>query len=406
MKILVLNAGSSSQKICLYEIDGNTLPEKVTSPLWEASADFASSEGNASITIKIDKSVQKEDIPFQSRTQIIAHLLGTLWQDDKKKISSLHDIDVVGHRVVHGGREYRESVRVDSAVKAAIARLSSLAPLHNPANLEGIQAIEEIIGEYIPQVAVFDTAFHSHLPETAAVYPIPYTLMEQGIRRYGFHGISHQYCSERAAQLLQCDLNELRLIICHLGNGASLAAVRDGHSVDTTMGFTPLDGLMMGSRCGAIDPGILIYLLRQGYSVEQIDQACNYDSGLKGISGVSSDLRLVLKASASGNERAKLAFGMYIHHLRSYIGSMLMSLSRLDALVFTAGIGENSALVRSLACDSLDFLGLKIDPKKNELNPVDQDISTSESTVKVLVLHTEENWAIACNCWKLLHSGE
>ncbi len=317
MKILVFNAGSSSQKSCLYEIDRDVLPEKAPKPLWEASADFTGSQGKTFITIETDKGIQKEEIPFHSRTQIIAYLLGTLWQGDRKALSSLSDIDVVGHRVVHGGREFRESVRVDSDVKAAIARLSSLAPLHNPANPEGIQAIEEIIGEYIPQVAVFDTAFHSHLPETVAVYPIPYTWMEQGIRRYGFHGISHQYCSERAAQLLQRDLNELRLIICHLGNGSSLAAVRDGHSVDTTMGFTPLDGLMMGSRCGAIDPGILIYLLQRGYSVEQIDRAFNYESGLKGISGVSSDLRLVLKASASGNERAKLAFGMYIHRLRS-----------------------------------------------------------------------------------------
>jgi acetate kinase len=292
---------------------------------------------------------------------------------------------------------------VNKEVKAVIARLSTLAPVHNPANLEGIETTEHILGTQVPQFAVFDTAFHSHLPDVAAIYPGPYAWVERGIRRYGFHGISHQYCAQRAAQLLNQNLKDLRLIICHLGNGCSLSAVLNGLCIDTTMGFTPLDGLMMGARSGAVDPGILIHLLRQeGYTVDQLDQELNKESGLKGISGVSADLRQVMAEIEAGSPRAKLALDMYIHRLRSCIGSMLASLGGLNALVFTAGIGENSAIVRSQACQAFVFLGLRLDQQKNENHPVDKDIATTDSAVRILVIHTQEDWAIAQECWSSL----
>ena len=401
MKILVLNAGSSSQKSCLYDLTEATLSEPQP-PLWDAHVDWTHQQNVAEIKVKTAHgAVLEEAMPAGDRPAIIAHLLDTLWQGKTKVIETLAEIDVVGHRVVHGGREYLTSTNVTDDVKAAIARLAVLAPAHNPANLEGIEAVEHVLPS-TPQVAVFDTAFHAHMPLEAAAYPIPYEWLAKDVRRYGFHGISHQYCTHRTAQILQTDPAALKLIICHLGNGCSLAAVRAGHSIDTTMGFTPLDGLMMGSRSGAIDPGILIYLLRQeGYTVEQLNQMLNQDSGLKGISGVSSDLRQIQAAIATGNDRAKLAFAMYIHRLRSYIGAMLASLGGLDALVFTAGVGENSSAVRAAACEAFSFLGLKLDLEKNQQTPIDQDIAMSDSAVRVLVIHTQEDWAIAQECWSL-----
>lgn len=401
MKILVLNAGSSSQKSCLYELANDTSSEP-SPPLWEAHIDWTHHQNTAEIKVKTAHgAVLEEEMQADDRPTIIAHMLTTLWQGKTKVIEQLAEIDVVGHRVVHGGRKYLASIQVTDDVKAAIARLALLAPAHNPANLEGIEAVEHILPS-TPQVAVFDTAFHAHLPPEAAAYPIPYEWLAKDVRRYGFHGISHQYCTHRAAQILQTDPATPKLIICHLGNGCSLAAIREGHSIDTTMGFTPLDGLMMGSRSGAIDPGILVYLLRQeGYTADQLDQMLNKNSGLKGISGVSADMRQIQTAIATGNDRAKLALDMYIHRLRSYIGAMLASLGGLDALVFTAGVGENSAAVRAAACETFGFLGLKLDLEKNQQSPVDQDIATSDSTVRVLVVHTQEDWAIAQECWKL-----
>lgn len=347
--------------------------------------------------------VLKAEIPTTSRLNAIAHVLETLWQGKTAVLKHPAEIDVVGHRVVHGGQEYCQTVRVDEAVKAAIARLSTLAPAHNPANLEGIEAAERILGNKIPQFAVFDTAFHSHLPDAAAIYPGPYAWVEMGIRRYGFHGISHQYCAHRAAQLLQRDVQNLRLIICHLGNGCSLSAVLNGRSVDTTMGFTPLDGLMMGTRSGAVDPGIPIHLIRQEeYSIDRLDRELNKESGLLGISGISSDMRQIMAEIATGNDRAQLALDIYIHRLCSGIGSMLGSLGGLDALIFTAGVGENSALVRALACQAFEFLGLALDSQLNESYPVDCDIATADSKVRVLAIHTQEDWAIAKACFSEL----
>jgi acetate kinase len=394
MNILVLNAGSSSQKSCLYQMTAADTPPH---PLWEAAVDWTHRQGLAEIKVKSATGELQETLPNQSRQQVLGHLLATLWQGKTAVLQQPSEITAVGHRVVHGGQDYTQPIRITPAVKATIAQLAALAPVHNPANLEGIEAIEQVLGDTVPQVAVFDTAFHSQLPIAAAIYPGPYAWVEQGIRRYGFHGISHQYCAHRAAQLLSAAAEkELRLIICHLGNGCSLSAVRNGQCIDTTMGFTPLDGLMMGSRSGAVDPGILIHLLRQNaYTADQLDQALNKESGLKGISGVSADMRQIIAAIEQGNPRAKLALDIYIHRLRACIGSMMASLGGLDALVFTAGVGENSPVVRSGACEAFKFLGLQIDPALNESRPVDQDIAIADSAIRVLVIHTQEDWAIA-----------
>jgi acetate kinase len=403
MKILVLNAGSSSQKSCLYEIENDVLPAELPQPLWEAKVDWTHHPGQAEIKVTTNTGAQiQEEIAVTSRPAVLNHLLDLLVNGACQVIHQLSDIDAVGHRVVHGGQDYRDSVMITEDVKQAIAHLCHLAPAHNPAALEGIEAVTNAL-PHIPQFAVFDTSFHSTLSDAAAIYPGPYEWLEQGIRRYGFHGISHQYCAHRAAQILGRDLTSLRLITCHLGNGCSLAAIKNGRSVDTTMGFTPLDGLMMGSRSGSIDPGILIYLLREfNYSWEQLDQVLNKASGLKGISGISSDLREVVKAIDRGNQRAQLAWDIYVHKLRAGIGTMLASLGGLDALVFTAGIGEKSANIRQAACVTWEFLGLQIDPEKNQQQPIDIDIATSDSLVRVLVIQTQEDWAIAQQCWQLM----
>ncbi|MDB9536547.1 acetate kinase [Dolichospermum planctonicum CS-1226] len=402
MKILVLNAGSSSQKSCLYDMT-TTIPPLAPQPLWEGKINWTQDKNQAEITVKtaIGATLQETIVSDSPQVQF-AYLLSTLIHGATQVIDDLSVIDVVGHRVVHGGQEYKEAVIITEKVKQAIARLCNLAPAHNPAALAGIEAMEKSLGN-IPQVAVFDTGFHSTLPDAAAIYPVPYNFAEKGIRRYGFHGISHQYCANRAAEILGQDLPSLRIITCHLGNGCSLAAIKNGCSIDTTMGFTPLDGLMMGSRSGSIDPGILIYLWQQyNYSSEELDNMLNKLSGLRGISGISSDLRDVIAAKKQGSKRAQLAWDMYVHRLRSGIGAMLASLAGLDVLVFTAGVGEKSAEIRLAACEPWGFLGLKIDLEKNQQQPVDIDIATFDSMVRVLVVETQEDWAIAQQCYKLL----
>ena len=401
MKILVLNAGSSSQKSCLYELN-DVLPDRPPQPLWEAQIDWNHRQGAAELKVETASGTeQEEEFASDSREAAISRMLETLRQGKTQVINSLNEIDIVGHRVVHGGQDYQQSTLISPDVKEAIARLSVFAPVHNPVNLEGIEALEKILPN-VPQVAVFDTAFHAQLPPAAFVYPGPYEWLEDGIRRYGFHGISHQYCARRAAQILNRDLTDLRLISCHLGNGCSLAAIRGGWSVDTTMGFTPLDGLMMGSRSGAIDPGIIIHLLRRSdLTAEKLDNILNRNSGLKGISGVSSDMRQIGEAITQGNERAQLALDIYIHRLRAGIGAMLASLGGLDALIFTAGVGENSAVLRAAACEAFGFLGLKLDGEKNQHSPVDEDIAAVDSAARVLVIHTQEDWEIARECWPL-----
>ncbi|NET06917.1 MAG: acetate kinase [Merismopedia sp. SIO2A8] len=399
MKILVLNAGSSSQKSCLYELNEDSLPEQAQEPLWEAHIDWSVATDFGVLKVSAKGRKLETRLESQKRPQAIAFLLSTLIQGETKVLNQLSEIDIVGHRVVHGGADYSQATLITPEVKAAIARLFPLAPNHNPAHLEGIEAVEQLLGD-VPQLAVFDTAFHSQMPLEAVVYPIPYEWFDQGIRRYGFHGISHQYCARRSAQLLGKSLESLRLITCHLGNGCSLAAIKGGVSIDTTMGFTPLEGLMMGSRSGSIDPGILIYLMREyNFDANQLDEMLNKASGFKGVSGISSDLRTIQEAITEGNQRSQLAFDIYIHRLRAAIGAMVATLGSLEALVFTAGVGENAASVREKTCEGFEFLGLKLDLEKNALSPVDLDIAAPDSKVRVLVVHTQEDWAIASQCW-------
>lgn len=400
MKILVLNSGSSSQKSSLYDI-GSSLPDSPSMPIWEGKIEWAGED--AEIVVRTSRAANVRDRrKVTSRGEAIEQLLDTLWKGDACVLSAPTGVDVAGHRVVHGGQQFKEPTLITAPVKSAIAGMSAFAPLHNRAELEGIEIVEKKIGT-IPQVAVFDTSFHGNLPEAAAVYPGPYDWVSRGIRRYGFHGINHQYCAGRAAKLLGRDLNSLKLVTCHLGNGCSLAAIERGRSVDTTMGFTPLDGLMMGTRSGAVDPGILTFLMRQdGLSGQQLDDLLNKKSGLLGISGVSSDMRQIIAEMKAGNPRAKLALEIFVHHLQSSIGAMAAVLGGLDCLVFTAGIGENSPEVRAAACSTLGFLGLKLNSSRNLLASGDQDISDPGSPVRAFVIRAQEDWAIAQACWRIV----
>ena len=399
MKILVLNSGSSSQKSSLFDF-GASLPDSPPAPLWEGKLEWQGERANLEVKTSAGI-IQKEVMTVTAREKSTAHLLDALTSGKASVLSNKSEIAVVGHRIVNGGRDYTQPVMITPAVKAAIQRMAVFAPLHNRVELEGIRLIEEKFGS-IPQVAVFDTAFHSTLPDAAFVYPGPYEWLAQGIRRFGFHGINHQYCAQRTAQLLGKDLSSLRLVTCHLGNGCSLAAIQHGKSIDTTMGFTPLDGLMMGTRSGSVDPGILTYLMRaQNLQGEALDHLLNKKSGLLGISGISGDMRQIVSAMNKGNDRAKLAFNIFVHRLQAGIGSMVAALGGLDVLVFSAGIGENSAEVRQAACANFNFLGVQLDPAKNTSSHPDREISSSSSSVRVLVVQAQEDWAIARETWKL-----
>ncbi|MFM2303392.1 MAG: hypothetical protein RLZZ135_801 [Cyanobacteriota bacterium] len=399
MNILVLNAGSSSFKVSLYQLTGESLPLDLVVPIWKGEIEWKSHE-LAVLSAKVSDDIKTEEERIGvDRWKVIHNLLDWLWSGGTQVINGIWEIDIVGHRVVHGGEKYRQPTLINEEVKAEIDRLSIFAPLHNPANLMGINVIESL-SPNTPQIAVFDTAFYGDLPEVTYAYPVPYQWLERGIRKYGFHGISHQYCTQRAAKLLGRDLQELRLISCHLGNGCSLTAIKFGRCIETTMGFTPIDGLMMGTRCGSIDPGIMLHLLReQEYTVEELDHILNFESGLLGISGVSNDLREIDKAIASGNIRAKLALDIYIDRLAAKIGSLLPTLGGVDALIFTGGVGENYAGIRAAVAAKLAFIGVEIDPVLNILpTTVDRDLATDRSQVRILAIHTQEEWQIAMVC--------
>jgi acetate kinase len=398
MNILVLNSGSSSHKSCLYRLQD--LPQTSPQPIWQAHLDWTVSSTTGILKVTTANGKTTRELTERDNQKAIATMLTTLTAGKTKVLDSATEIDIVGHRIVHGGAEYSQATRITPEVKAAIEKLIPLAPSHNPAHLSGINAIEELLDD-IPQLAVFDTAFHRTLPPVAAVYPIPYEWYQEGIRRYGFHGINHQYCAEKAAQLLDRPLETLKIITCHLGNGCSLAAIKQGKCLDTTMGFTPLEGLMMGTRSGSIDPAILLYLMEEyKFDRDKLKEMLEKKSGLLGISGISADLRNIITAIAKHNEQAQLALDMFIYHLNKAICSLLPVLGGLDVLVFTAGIGENSVTVREKVGQSLEFLGLKLDFARNNQNLGDRDLATSDSTVRVLVIPANENWAIATRCWK------
>jgi acetate kinase len=396
MKVLVLNSGSSSQKSALYELE-EKLPGNPPAPLWQAEMEW--NQDSAAVRVRtVHGNGLQEKEKVGNRSAAIERLLQTLWNGKTRVIGDPSEIDVVGHRVVHGGSKLAEPTLITPQVKEMIEEASRFAPLHNRAELEGISIIEKLI-EPATQIAVFDTGFHRTLPLSAAVYPGPYRWFELGIRRYGFHGINHQYCAERASHLLGRDLKALKIISCHLGNGCSVAAIGEAKSVDTTMGFTPLEGLMMGTRSGSLDPGILTYLMRESaVSGEQLDDILNQQSGLLGVSGISADMREILAELEKGNGRAKLAFDIFVHRLQSAIGAMAAVLGGVDVLIFTAGIGEHSSEVRAAACAKLSFLGIQLNDEENARAAPDCEISGAGSRVRTMVIRAQEDWAIAKMC--------
>jgi acetate kinase len=384
MHILVCNAGSSTLKCSLFEAEG----ERV---LAEGGIDWSTPPTRLVLRCPGQPEV-REELALQHHAEAIARILEALQAGPAAPLQAPGDVHAVGHRVVHGGERYTTAVRITPEVTQAIDALAELAPLHNPASLAGIHAVEQVLPG-VPQVAVFDTAFHATLSEVARTYPVPQQWRrEWGVRRYGFHGLSHAYCATRAAQML--GRQDGRLIIAHLGNGASVAAVHHGRCVDTSMGFTPLEGLMMGTRSGSIDPGILLYLLRQhGLDAEQLDHALNYASGLLGVSGVSADMRQVLAAMPQQAD-ARLAVEVYVHRIRHTVGAMAATLGGVDALVFTAGVGEHAAVIRERVCENLGYLGLILDRTANDGCQPDADIAMPTSPGRILVIATREDVTI------------
>jgi acetate kinase len=409
MNVLVLNSGSGSHKCSLFRI-GNVLPAEPLEPVWKAVI-MATSPGNKaqelSLTIEGEgRKTERKTLPADlSSKQRVEYLLKRL-EEDRASILPGAEIDAVGHRVVHGGTEYDKAVRVDARVEAVIQRLAVFAPLHNAINLEGIRAAREILGPKISQIAVFDTAFHRTLSEAASTYPGPFAWLEKGIRRYGFHGTSFRWASVQAARILQREGDPaLRLILCHLGGGCSLAATIGGKSVDTTMGFTPLDGIAMCTRSGALDPGILLYLMRENPDVDRLEKTLERESGLQGLSGLPGDTRILLPEAAKGNRRATLALDVFLHRLRAGMGQMVAALGgRPDAIVFTDAIGEDEPAVRLRACEPFKFIGVAVDPEKNAASPLDADISLPKAPVRVLIVKSREDWQIALECRELEHA--
>ena len=390
MKILVLNCGSSSIKYKLFEMADRSViaqggVEKIG--LKDSFLKFTKPNG--------EKKVIEKEMP--EHTVGVELILNTLTSAEDGVLKSLNELDAVGHRVLHGGQAFSESVLINDEVIKAIEDNIELGPLHNPANLKGINAVKKILPN-IPQVAVFDTAFHQTMPEKAFMYALPYEYYEKfKVRRYGFHGTSHRYVSKRVCDFLGINPEGTKIITAHVGNGGSLAAIKDGKCVDTTMGMTPAEGLMMGTRAGEVDPGMLPYVFSKGgLNADSFNDLVNKKSGLLGVSGVSSDMRDIMQAIADGNERAKLALDMFVYRLTKLIGSFVAAMNGTDILVFTGGIGENSDIVRRLVCDGLTYLGLKIDEEKNsQAHGTEVVISTADSKMKVVVIPTDEELTIA-----------
>ncbi len=392
MKILVLNSGSSSVKYKLIDLEGaadTTLAEggveKIGLP--DGFLKYKREDGSKAI----------DKLGHIDHLQAIKAILAKLTDPTDGCIKSYDEIDAVGHRVVHGGEKFSESVLIDDAVKTKIRECYDIAPLHNPANMTGIEAITELMPD-VPQVGVFDTAFHQTMPAKAYMYALPYKFYtEDGVRRYGFHGTSHRYVSGRVCEFLGVKPEGQRIITCHIGNGASMAAVVDGKCIDTSMGLTPVEGLMMGTRVGDVDPGALTYLMtKHGLTAAQLQTIINKDGGVMGISGVSSDMREIEAAVAAGHERARLALDMYMLRITKYIGAYAAEMGGADIIVFTGGVGENQAGLRADVCSTLGFMGVEIDKEVNAVTRgTETVISSANSRVKVCVIPTDEELTIA-----------
>ncbi len=400
MKILIINAGSSSLKYQLIDMDNENVLAKGNAERIGIKDSLLTHEVIGKEKFKISKN-------FNDHTEAIKEVIKTLISADKGVITDMSEIGAVGHRVVHGGERFKESVLIDDEVMDAIRANIDLAPLHNPANIMGIEACMKIMPG-VPMSAVFDTAFHQTMPREAFLYAIPYeSYLKHGIRRYGFHGTSHKYVSLRAAQILNRPIEELKIVTCHLGNGSSIAAVKHGKSIDTSMGFTPLDGLPMGTRSGSIDPAIVSYLMeKEDLTIDETSEYLNKQSGVLGISGVSSDFRDLADAAADNVERAKLALEVFNYQVKKYIGEYAAAMGGIDCVVFTAGIGENTPAIREESCQGLEFLGIKVDPVKNNSKEIQTSkegiVSTDDTPVKVLVVPTNEELMIARETINLL----
>ena len=397
MKILVINCGSSSIKYKLFDMDSKEVlaqggVEKIGLP--GSFLKYTRKNG--------EKAVINKDIPDHSDG--VQWIFEMLTDPQEGCIKSLNEVDAVGHRVLHGGDKFTESCIVDNQVKEQIKACFPLGPLHNPANLKGIMAVESLLPN-CPQVAVFDTAFHQSMPKESFLYAIPYEYYEKdAVRRYGFHGTSHRYVSKRTLEILGLKAEGTKMITCHIGNGSSITAVKDGKSFDTSMGMTPLEGLMMGTRSGDIDTGAITYLMEtEGYNAKKISDILNKQSGMLGISGVSSDMREVRAAIAEGNERAKLALDMVIYRIKKYIGAYVAALGGVDVVVFTGGIGENVEVVREGVCDNMECFGVKLDKTvNNNVHGEERIISTKDSKTTVIVVPTDEEYMIASDTLDLV----
>lgn len=389
MNVLVINAGSSSLKYQLMDPQTNVV-------LAKGLCERIGIDGRLTHKVPATDGKYEFDIPMPTHAEAIQSVLKALTNPDHGVIKDMSEIDAVGHRVVHGGEKFACSVLIDGDVMEALKECIPLAPLHNPANITGIQACQAVMPK-VPMVAVFDTAFHQTMPARAFIYAIPYEYYEKDhVRRYGFHGTSHLYVSRRAAAMLGRPIEELKIATCHLGNGSSICAIDGGKSIETSMGFTPLDGVPMGTRSGSVDPSIIEYLMNtHNLSVDEVMNILNKKSGVLGVSGVSSDFRDLEAAAAVGNERAQLAIDMFCYKVTKRIASAAAAMGGVDAVVFTAGVGENSAELRAKIVANLGFMGIKVDPQKNKAHGEETDISAADATVRTLLIPTNEELVIA-----------
>ena len=396
MKILVLNCGSSSIKYKLFDMTTKEVMAQGGIEKIGLSGSFLK------LTLPNgEKKILEKDVP--EHTTGIDFILNTLVSEEYGAIKSLEEINAVGHRMVHGGEKFAKSVLIDQEVLDTFIACSDLAPLHNPANLKGVNAVSAILPN-VPQVGVFDTAFHQTMPDYAYMYAVPYELYTKyGVRRYGFHGTSHRYVSKRVCEFLNIPVEGTKIITCHVGNGGSITAVKDGKSVDTSMGLTPLEGLMMGTRSGDIDGGAVTYIMeKEGLDATGISNLLNKKSGVLGVFEKSSDMRDLESAAAAGEPRAVLAESMYFYRIKKYIGAYAAAMGGVDVIVFTGGVGENQANARSGACEGLEYMGVKVDAEKNKTRGVEAIISTDDSKVKVVVIPTDEELMIASDTMDIL----
>lgn len=396
MKILVINAGSSSLKYQLIDMDNKNVLAK---GLCERIGIDGSNLQHTCVVKGLDKI--KIEKPMKDHGDAIQMVIDALVDADHGAIASMSEIGAVGHRVVHGAEAFTDSTLVTEAVLKELEKCTPLAPLHNPPNIIGIEACQKVMPN-TPMVAVFDTAFHQTMPAKAYMYALPYKCYEEDrIRKYGFHGTSHKYVSQEAVKVLGKPAEELKIVTCHLGNGSSISAVDGGKCVDTSMGFTPLDGVPMGTRTGSMDPAVMTFLMNKGMSAKEIDNLVNKESGVAGISDVSSDFRDLSAAAESGNKRAELALAMFSYQVKKFIGSYAAAMGGIDAVVFTAGVGENDAATRKDIVSGLEFMGIKIDDEKNSTRGI-VDVSAADATVKTLVIPTDEEMMIAIDTQRLV----